>query len=106
VVERAGVLLANNSGPAHVAAEVRTPVVVLYALTNPQHTPWRPPSRVLHAPTQCAFCYRSVCPQGHHACLRDVPVARVADAVEELLRGAAAAADASDAHEALQLRVH
>ena len=33
-------LVANNGGPS-TAAALGTPVVDLYALTNPQHTPWR-----------------------------------------------------------------
>jgi len=41
------VLITNNSGPAHIAAAVGTPVVDLYALTNPQHTPWNVPHEVL-----------------------------------------------------------
>src|SRR5690606_8778075 len=48
LIERAPVVLSNNTGPAHVAAAVGTPVVDLYALTNPQHTPWQVPSRVLY----------------------------------------------------------
>jgi ADP-heptose:LPS heptosyltransferase len=36
----AAVALTNNSGPAHIAAAVGTPVVEPFALTNPQHTPW------------------------------------------------------------------
>jgi ADP-heptose:LPS heptosyltransferase len=43
LIALAPVLIANNSGPAHVAAAVGTPVVDLYALTNPQHTPWGVP---------------------------------------------------------------
>ncbi|MDQ6815600.1 MAG: glycosyl transferase, partial [Bacteroidota bacterium] len=31
----------------HIAAAVGTPIVVLYAQTNPQHTPWKVPNRVL-----------------------------------------------------------
>ncbi len=46
LLELASVVLANNSGPMHLAAAVGTPVVALYALTNPQHTPWRVPSGV------------------------------------------------------------
>ncbi|MBA4142506.1 MAG: glycosyltransferase family 9 protein [Nitrosospira sp.] len=42
------VLVSNNTGPVHIAAAVGTPVVVLYAMTNPQHTPWQIPSRVLY----------------------------------------------------------
>ena len=48
LIAEAPVLLANNTGPVHIAAAVGTPVVVLYAKTNPQHTPWQVPSRVLY----------------------------------------------------------
>ena len=41
-------LIGNNSGPIHIAAAVQTPVIVLYALTNPQHTPWQVPHRVFY----------------------------------------------------------
>jgi lipopolysaccharide heptosyltransferase II len=44
----APVLVSNNTGPVHIAAAVGTPVVVLYAITNPQHTPWQVTSRVLY----------------------------------------------------------
>ena len=39
LIETADLLLSNNSGPVHLAAALGTPVVDLYALTNPQHTP-------------------------------------------------------------------
>jgi lipopolysaccharide heptosyltransferase II len=78
-------LVVNNTGPAHVAAAVGTPVVVLYALTNPQHTPWGVPSRVLYHDVPCRFCNKSVCPQGHHQCLRSVAPEAVAAAARELL---------------------
>jgi ADP-heptose:LPS heptosyltransferase len=81
----ARVLIANNSGPVHIAAALGTPVVDLYALTNPQHTPWRVPHRVLFHDVPCRWCYRSVCPQGHHACLREVAPAQVVDAALQLL---------------------
>jgi lipopolysaccharide heptosyltransferase II len=81
----AAVALTNNSGPAHVAAAVGTPVVDLYALTNPQHTPWNVRSRVLFQDVSCRFCFKSACPAGHHACLAGVAPERVVDAVLELL---------------------
>jgi ADP-heptose:LPS heptosyltransferase len=81
----AAVALTNNSGPAHVAAAVGTPVVELYALTNPQHTPWRVRSRVLFHDVPCRFCFKSACPAGHHACLAGVEPGRVVEAVLELL---------------------
>jgi ADP-heptose:LPS heptosyltransferase len=47
LVKEAPLLLSVNTGPVHIAAGVGTPVVVLYARTNPQHTPWMVPNIVL-----------------------------------------------------------
>jgi ADP-heptose:LPS heptosyltransferase len=85
----APVLIGNNSGPAHLAAAVGTPVVDLYALTNLQHAPWGVPSRVLAHDVPCKGCLKSVCPLGHHACLRGVAPASVVAATLELLDQAA-----------------
>lgn len=54
-------LVANNTGPAHIAAAMSTPVVVLYALTNPQHTPWKVRARVLNHRVPCRNCLKSIC---------------------------------------------
>jgi ADP-heptose:LPS heptosyltransferase len=81
----APLLLAGNTGPVHVAAAVGTPVVDVYALTNPQHTPWGVPSRVLSHDVPCRWCYGSVCREGHHLCLRGVEPRAVAAAALELL---------------------
>ncbi|HYD56796.1 MAG TPA: lipopolysaccharide heptosyltransferase II [Burkholderiales bacterium] len=85
LIEDAELLVSNNTGPAHMAAALGTPVVDLYALTNPQHTPWLVESRVLFHDVPCRNCYKSVCPQGHNDCLRRVEPARVAAAASELL---------------------
>jgi lipopolysaccharide heptosyltransferase II len=85
LIAEADVLVCNNTGPAHIAAAVGTPVVDLYALTNPQHTPWQVASRVLNHDVPCRNCYKSVCPEGHHDCLRRVPPEAVAAAARELL---------------------
>ena len=90
VLARASLLISNNTGAVHVAAAVGTPVVDLYALTNPQHTPWQVPHRVLFQDVPCKYCYKSVCPEGHHDCLRLVEPARVLNAAAELLRRPAA----------------
>jgi lipopolysaccharide heptosyltransferase II len=85
LIAQADLLISNNTGPAHIAAAVDTPVVDLYALTNPQHTPWRVKSRVLYHDVPCRNCYKSVCPAGHHDCLKRVPPERVTEAALELL---------------------
>lgn len=88
LIGEADLLVSNNTGPAHIAAALGTPVVNLYALTNPQHTPWLVPSRVLNHDVPCRNCYKSVCPAGHHDCLRKVAPETVAAAALELLETA------------------
>lgn len=83
----APLLLAGNTGPVHLAAAVGTPVVDLYALTNPQHTPWQVPAHVLFEDVPCRWCHGSICREGHHRCLRDVDPRTVAEAALSLLRG-------------------
>ena len=85
LLERAPVLVSNNTGPVHVAAAVGTPVVDVYALTNPQHTPWGVPARVLSHDVPCRWCHSSVCLTGHHDCVRKVAPEDVARAAEDLL---------------------
>jgi lipopolysaccharide heptosyltransferase II len=80
----APLLVTNNTGPAHLAAAIGTPVVDLYALTNVQHTPWRVPSRVLSHDVPCRGCRKSECPLGHHLCLTGVSAAVVVEAVRSL----------------------
>jgi lipopolysaccharide heptosyltransferase II len=85
LLAEAPLLLAGNTGPVHLAAAVGTPVVDLYALTNPQHTPWMVDSKVLSHDVPCRWCYGSVCREGHHLCLRGVPPEQVVEAALALL---------------------
>lgn len=81
-------VITNNTGPMHICSCLKTPVVVLFALTNPpqQWGPWRVPHRLLNHETDCITpCYKFVCPTDH-ACLARVSPATVAEAAEELLR--------------------
>jgi ADP-heptose:LPS heptosyltransferase len=47
VLKKARAIVSVNTGTVHLAAAIQTPVVVLYAQTNPQHTPWMVPHVVL-----------------------------------------------------------
>lgn len=47
LIKEAPLLISVNTGPVHIAAATQTPVIVLYAQTNPQHTPWKTPNKVL-----------------------------------------------------------
>ena len=85
LIAAAPVLITNNSGPAHLAAAVGTPVVDVYALTNLQHAPWGVPSRVVTHDVPCKGCLRSTCPLKHHACLMGVEPGDVVAAALELV---------------------
>ena len=91
-IKLASVVVSNNTGPAHMAAALGTPLVDLYALTNPQHTPWQVDSRLLFHDVPCKFCYKSVCPQGHNDCLSKIAPQQVVEAVRSLMWHTAASA--------------
>ncbi len=86
LVERADLVVTNNTGPMHVAAAVGTPVVALFALTNPpeQWGPWRVPHRLLYHPVPCAICYARTCPYGHECLALVAPEQAVAAAADLL----------------------
>ena len=48
LVKHSPVMLSVNTGTAHIAAALSTPLVLLYAQTNPQHTPWHSPAKILY----------------------------------------------------------
>jgi lipopolysaccharide heptosyltransferase II len=85
LIAAAPLLICGNTGPAHVAAAVGTPLVVLYALTNPQHAPWQANARVLTNDVPCRWCLGSVCREGHHDCLAKIAPLEVAEAALDLL---------------------
>ncbi|MCP2355386.1 ADP-heptose:LPS heptosyltransferase [Nonomuraea thailandensis] len=87
VIERAGVLVAGNTGPAHLAAAVGTPVVSLFAPVVPavRWAPYGVPAVLLgdqEAP--CRGSRARVCPVPGHPCLSQVTSEQVVKAVREL----------------------
>lgn len=93
VIESADLLIGADSGPAHLAACVGTPAIVLFSGTN-DPAQWRPAGQritVLRADVMCSPCHRTSCYWDDHPCLRQLPPAAVMQAVERHLehRGAA-----------------
>lgn len=86
LIEESPFLISNNTGPVHIASALKTPVVVLYALTNLQHGPWNVSNRVLFHNVPCRLCYKSICPQGHHYCLKKVSSEEVVKAVYSIIK--------------------
>ncbi|HYF25709.1 MAG TPA: glycosyltransferase family 9 protein [Baekduia sp.] len=86
VLARAACVVVGNTGPAHLAAAVGTPVVSLFAPTVPAAR-WRPfavDHRLLHVPVPCAGCRARECPVPGHPCLEGVTTAEVLAAVDTL----------------------
>ena len=47
LIRMSPLLVSVNTGTVHIAAAVGTRLIVLYALTNPQHAPWKAVGKVL-----------------------------------------------------------
>jgi ADP-heptose:LPS heptosyltransferase len=86
VLAAAEVVVVGNTGPAHLAAAVGTPVVSLYAPTVPavRWRPWQVRHELLHVEVPCAGCRARVCPVPEHPCLGGVSLEDVLAAVESL----------------------
>jgi ADP-heptose:LPS heptosyltransferase len=87
VLAGADAVVVGNTGPAHLAAAVGTPVVSLFAPVVPaaRWAPYGVPSVLLgdqHAP--CAATRATVCPVPGHPCLDSVTAQDVVLAVEKL----------------------
>jgi heptosyltransferase-2 len=85
-VERATLLVGNDTGPRHVAVALGRPVVTLMGPTDPRHTQHLlERQRVLREEVECSPCGRPVCPIDHRCMTRLAPE-RVVEAAGELLR--------------------
>lgn len=98
VLRGADVLVTGNTGPAHLAAAVGTPVVSVFAPTvDPDRwRPWRVPHVLLgDLEVGCAGCRARSCPLPGQPCTSAIDAEDVAEAVETLLPVAVAVADRS-----------
>ncbi|MBM3327923.1 MAG: glycosyltransferase family 9 protein [Calditrichaeota bacterium] len=89
LLRRARMVVANDSGPLHIAAAVGAPTVGIFGPTGPQHK--LPPGDTVagvQLGLPCSPCYFGVfngCIFDHVACLEDLPVQQVWTAVSNLI---------------------
>src|SRR5262245_30492829 len=88
-------LVAGDTGVAHLAAALGTPVVALFGPTDPALSAPRGRAMALTHPVPCAPCFYRVCPI-EHPCLRELDAARVRDAVTAMMAGGATAGASAD----------
>jgi ADP-heptose:LPS heptosyltransferase len=89
VLAGAEVVVVGNTGPAHLAAAVGTPVVSLFSPVVPavRWRPWGVAHELLgDQGAPCAGSRARVCPVAGHPCLDGVPVGEVVAAVDRLAR--------------------
>lgn len=95
VIERAALLVTNDSAPLHLATGVGTPVVAVFGPTTPAQGfgPLDGAGRVVQrSGLWCRPCSPhgpATCPLGHHACMQDIGVDQVLAAVTSLPAAAA-----------------
>ncbi len=81
LLQRASLVIANDSGPMHIAAALGRPLVCVFGPTNPVRTgPYGRNDSVVRVTIPCAPCYSRTC--SHRSCLEWLeiePVLRVAE---------------------------
>ena len=93
LADRAAVYIGGDSGPLHIAATTRTPIVALFGPTLAERSmPWRDPRWFAEAiddgPLPCRPCHQRHCVPGDFRCLTGISPERVVAAAERALRAA------------------
>jgi predicted lipopolysaccharide heptosyltransferase III len=91
LIARAAVYIGGDSGPMHIAATTRTPIVALLGPTLPERSrPWRDPqfaAEIVDAgPLPCRPCNQRRCIPGDFRCLTRITPEQVVTAVERVVR--------------------
>jgi lipopolysaccharide heptosyltransferase I len=80
------VVVANDSGPIHMAAALGIPVVTMFGPTDPRRTgPYGSMHRVLTSDLPCRPCLSKDCRLGRPECLARIGPAAVCSAVQQIL---------------------
>jgi lipopolysaccharide heptosyltransferase II len=91
LVNRAAVYIGGDSGPLHVAATTRTPIVALFGPTLAERSmPWRDPRWFAEAvqvnTLACRPCNQRTCVHGDFRCLGTITPGQVARAAERAMK--------------------
>ncbi|MCC6548712.1 MAG: glycosyltransferase family 9 protein [Ignavibacteriaceae bacterium] len=86
LIKKCSGMIANDSGPMHIAAAVGTPVLGLYGPTDPRlQGPYGSKNRYYRLEDlECIGCNLLICPK-HHECFRQMPAEKVASVYGEMI---------------------
>jgi lipopolysaccharide heptosyltransferase I len=85
LLESAALVIANDSGPMHIAAALDRPLVTMFGPTNPVRTgPWNRDESVVRVDIPCSPCYSRRC--SHTSCMHWLPASAVLDVAEQQIR--------------------
>src|ERR1044072_5098894 len=86
VLDRADLVVTNDTGPAHIGAALGRPTIVIFGPTNPLTTrPFSPDAEILRHPPDCAPCMLRDCPIDHR-CMTAITVEEVFERSHVLLK--------------------
>src|SRR5215217_2865902 len=86
VLDRADLIVTNDTGPAHIGSALGRPTIVIFGPTNPLTTrPFAPDAEVVRHPPECAPCMLRDCPIDHR-CMTAITVDEVFERSQVLLK--------------------
>jgi heptosyltransferase II len=86
VIGMADLVITNDTGPAHIAAALGRPTLVIFGPTNPDTTrPFSPRAEIFRHPPDCAPCMLRDCPIDHR-CMTAITVDEIFERSHSLLK--------------------
>ncbi|CCK79412.1 lipopolysaccharide heptosyltransferase II [Desulfobacula toluolica] len=72
---KAKIIITTDTGPMHLAAAIKTPVIALFGPTAPWRTgPFGLTHKIIRKSMSCSPCFKRICPYGHHNCMKSINV--------------------------------
>lgn len=87
LINSCSVFLTNDSGPMHIAAALKIPLVALFGSTSDVKTGPYGIGKVIHKHVECSPCYKRVCPIDFR-CMKRIEVDEVYRELQKLLNTA------------------
>ncbi len=87
LINNCNLIIANDSGPMHIAAALDVPTLGLFGPTDPEkHGPYNANSDyIIKDDLHCIICNKLTCPYDHE-CMKELPIEEVIIKVEQLAK--------------------